>query len=343
MKKVFKFIISCLAVSVFLCGCKSAEKTESSPESDSKAVEDIPVTETSAVHTEKETVTENKTEVFSGFEITEISLSVGNTPSSLNQNGLLYCDDEKMLFNDINSNLILQRGEQRKTIADSVSAKCINVINDNIYFINSADKNQAYLYNISNDKCEVYIDDYVSFLMIVDDTAVYEDENHQLISFRNGITEIISSQQVLWVDIFADNIIYTELNGNNSTVKAFNINTNENITLLDYGFSPSVYNEYLYYQAKSGEILRLNLLDGKSEEFCSEWGQQFCFTQDEFYFLNSKGINGKNGIVYQPENDEFSVMSIFSCNNELYFTEGNDSETYLYQLNVETNEKDLIE
>ena len=236
-------------MSVFLCGCKSAEKTESSPESDSKAVEDIPVTETSAVHTEKETVTENKTEVFSGFEITEISLSVGNTPSSLNQNGLLYCDDEKMLFNDINSNLILQRGEQRKTIADSVSAKCINVINDNIYFINSADKNQAYLYNISNDKCEVYIDDYVSFLMIVDDTAVYEDENHQLISFRNGITEIISSQQVLWVDIFADNIIYTELNGNNSTVKAFNINTNENVTLLDYGFSPSVYNEYLYYQA----------------------------------------------------------------------------------------------
>ena len=189
----------------------------------------------------------------------------------------------------------------------------------------------------------MYIDDYVSFLMIVDDTAVYEDENHQLISFRNGITEIISSQQVLWVDIFADNIIYTELNGNNSTVKAFNINTNENVTLLDYGFSPSVYNEYLYYQAKSGEILRLNLLDGKSEEFCSEWGQQFCFTQDEFYFLNSKGINGKNGIVYQPENDEFSVMSIFSCNNELYFTEGNDSETYLYQLNVETNEKDLIE
>ena len=226
-----------------------------------------------------------------------------------------------MLFNDINSNLILQRGEQRKTIADSVSAKCINVINDNIYFINSADKNQAYLYNISNDKCEVYIDDYVSFLMIVDDTAVYEDENHQLISFRNGITEIISSQQVLWVDIFADNIIYTELNGNNSTVKAFNINTNENVTLLDYGFSPSVYNEYLYYQAKSGEILRLNLLDGKSEEFCSEWGQQFCFTQDEFYFLNSKGIKFALSNVLVANDKKNEILTEWSKKYTVYIIE----------------------
>ena len=211
-----------------------------------------------------------------------------------------------------------------------------------MYFINSSDENRVYIYDLSNNIYEKYIDDYVSFLIIVDDTAVYEDENHQLIIFRSGSEEIISKQQVLWIDIFADNIIYTELNGNDSVVKALNITTKESVTLLDYGFSPSVNKEYLYYQAKSGEILRLNLMDGKSEEFSSEWGQQICFVQDEFYFLNSKGINSRSGIIYNSENTDFSVMSLFSCNNELYFTEGNDSEIYLYRLNVRTNEKEWI-
>lgn len=330
-------------MSALLCGCQSEEKMEVSFESNSIAVEDIPVKETSAVHMEKEPATENKTEVFSGFKRTEKSFRVGNTPSSLNQNGLLYCDDEIMLFGGANGDLILQQGEQQKTIVSSVNAKCINVTDGRVYFINSADENRVYIYNISNDICEVYIDDYTSFLMIIDDTAVYEDKNHRLIFFKNGSTEIISEQKVLWVDVFADNIIYTELNGNNSVVKAFNINTNESVILLDYGFSPSVYKEYLYYQAKSGEILRLNLLNGKSEEFSSEWGQQICFVQDEFYFLNSNGINNKNGIIYNSENSDFSVMSVFSCNNELYFTEGKDSEIYLYRLNVKTNEKELIE
>lgn len=330
-------------MSALLCGCQSEEKMEVSFESNSVTVEDIPVTETFAVHIEKEPTTESKTEVFSGFELTEKSFRVGNTPSSLNQNGLLYCDDEIMLFGDANGDLILRQGEQRKTIASSVNAKCINVTDDRVYFINSSDENRVYIYNISNDVCEVYIDDYTSFLIIIDDTAVYEDKNHRLIFFKNGSTEIISKQQVLWVDVFADNIIYTELNGNNSVVKALNINTNESVILLDYGFSPSVYKEYLYYQAKSGEISRLNLLNGESEEFCSEWGQQICFVQDEFYFLNSNGINNKNGIIYNSENSDFSVMSVFSCNNELYFTEGKDSEIYLYRLNVKTNEKELIE
>lgn len=330
-------------MSALLCGCQSEEKMEVSFESNSIAVEDIPVKETSAVHMEKEPATENKTEVFSGFKRTEKSFRVGNTPSSLNQNGLLYCDDEIMLFGGANGDLILQQGEQQKTIVSSVNAKCINVTDGRVYFINSADENRVYIYNISNDICEVYIDDYTSFLMIIDDTAVYEDKNHRLIFFKNGSTEIISEQKVLWVDVFADNIIYTELNGNNSVVKAFNINTNESVILLDYGFSPSVYKEYLYYQAKSGEILCLNLLNGKSEEFSSEWGQQICFVQDEFYFLNSNGINNKNGIIYNSENSDFSVMSVFSCNNELYFTEGKDSEIYLYRLNVKTNEKELIE
>ncbi len=330
-------------MSAFLCGCQSEEKMKVSFESNSVTVEDIPVKETSAAHIEKEPTTESKTEVFSGFKLTEKSFRVGNTLSSLNQNGLLYCDDEIMLFGNSNGDLILQQGEQRKIIASSINAKCINVTDDCVYFINSADENRVYIYNISNDICKVYIDDYTSFLMIIDDTAVYEDKNHRLIFFKNGSTEIISEQKALWVDVFADNIIYTELNGNNSVVKAFNVNTNESVIILDYGFSPSVYKDYLYYQAKSGEILRLNLLDGKSEEFCSEWGQQTCFIQDEFYFLNSKGINDKNGVVYQPENADFSVTSLFSCNNELYFTEGKNSEIYLYRLNVKTNEKELIE
>lgn len=340
MKNSFKFMISCLAVSVLLCGCQSEEKTDVSSELNSVAATDSPAKEMSA---EKEPATESKTEAFLGFEPSEKSLRVGNTPSSLNQKGLLYCDDERMLFCDTDGNLILQQGEQRKIIANSVNAECINVIDDCIYFINSSDQNRVYLYNISSDICEVYIDDYVSFLMIIDDLAVYEDKNHQLIFFRNGNAEIISKQQVLWIDVFADNIIYTELNGSDSVVKSLNISTNESVIILDYGFSPSVYKDYLYYQAKSGEILRLNLLDGKSEEFCSEWGQQTCFIQDEFYFLNSKGINDKNGVVYQPGNADFSVTSLFSCNNELYFTEGKNSEIYLYRLNVKTNEKELIE
>lgn len=329
-------------MSAVLCGCKSEEKKVSS-EADLAVIEDIPITETSSTQIKKEPTTEIEAEIFSGFEMTEKSHRVGNTPSSLNQNGILYCDDEKMLFNDIHGDLILQQGEERKTIASSVNAKCINSTDDNVYFVNSTDGNRVYQYDLSNETCEVYIDDYVSFLMIIDDITVYEDKNHQLIFLKNGSTEVISNQQVLWIDVFADNIIYAELNGNNSTVKAFNISTNKSVTLLDYGFSPSVYKEHLYYQGNDGKIMCLNLLDGKSEEFCSEWGQQICFVRDEFYFLNSKGINSNSGIIYNSENDDFSVMSIFTCNNELYFTEGKDSDINLYRLNVETNEKELIE
>ncbi len=342
MKNFLRILICWLALSAVLCGCKSEEKKVSS-EADLAVIEDIPITETSSVQIKKEPTTEIETEIFSGFEMTDKSHRVGNTPSSLNQNGILYCDDEKMLFNDIHGNLILQQGEERKAIASSVNAKCINSIDNNVYFVNSADGNRVYQYDLSKGTCEVYIDDYVSFLMIIDDITVYEDKNHQLIFLKNGSTEVISSQQVLWIDVFADNIIYAELNGNNSTVKAFNISTNKSVTLLDYGFSPSVYEEHLYYQGNDGKIMCLNLLDGKSEEFCSEWGQQICFVRDEFYFLNSKGINSNSGIIYNSENDDFSVMSIFTCNNELYFTEGKDSDINLYRLNVETNEKEMIE
>lgn len=343
MKNPFKFLISLFAVSAVLCGCGSQKQTEVSSGSGIAEIEYIPVTETFSAQTEKEPETESKTEIFSGFEMTAKNHSVGNTPSSLNQNGILYCDDEKMLFNDADGNLILQQGEQRKTLADLVNAKCINVIDDNVYFIDPTDENRVYIYDLSNNICEKYIDDHVSFLMIVDEIAFYEDENHQLIFFRNGSTKVISSQQVLWVEVFDDNIIYTELEASNSTVKAFNISTNESTIILDYGFSPYVFGERLYYQAKDGKIRYLNLLNGKSEDFSSEWGQQFCFVQDKFYFLNSKGINSNSGIVYNSEDENFSVMSAFVCNNELYFTEGNGEDNYLYRLNVGTKEKELIE
>lgn len=81
---------------LFFCAIvDQEEKAEVSYSSDSVTIEGISVKETSSDYIQTESAIESEAEKFSGFKLTEKSFRVGNTPSSLNQNGLLYCDAEK--------------------------------------------------------------------------------------------------------------------------------------------------------------------------------------------------------------------------------------------------------
>lgn len=337
MRKKIRLIAFSCSLITLLNSCNSVEKNSEQFEND-KVNEITSICETSIFIND-----DDISSSFSGFTLSGNSIVTANTASSLNQNGLLYCDDSLIIFTDSNGDLVCQTDDNRYTIATEVNAKCINYADGNIYYIDSSKQNQVYCYNIMDNTGELYINENVSFFSKLNDCSLYEDNNHHLILLKNNTKEIISEKLVLWIDYFDDNIIYTELDGKSSEVKAYNLNSNKTITVLEYGFSPSVYKEYLYYQDKTGFIKRMNLVTGESEEFCNEWGQQMCFVDDKMYYLNSNGINHDGQLLYSPENKDFSVMNIFECNNEIYFTEGSNSKITLYKFNTNNYNKDMIE
>lgn len=342
MKSLYKVIVCVFSITL-LCSCNSNTVTDSSKEvsvqPESSAISSAPVSDTVTEPITAETTKE----VFKGFKISDKKLNIGNSLSCLNQNGLIYSEGNTKIYNDNKGNLILQQDTEKTVIAECVNARCINVTEKQIYYINSIDEDRVYSYDMNSSESNVFIDDSVSFLLMIDDIAVYEDDKHKLFLYDNGNTTSISEQKVLWVDVFGDNLIFTELDGKNSEIKSVNLETQEIIELLEYGFAPAIYEGFLYYQDKAGEISRMDLSNGEYDKYLSDWGQEFCFIDNDFYYLSSKGIIGNDGVLYNIEDDDYSLASLFVCDNTLYFTESNGTDIKLYRFDPENNEKELIE
>lgn len=342
MKNLRKVMVFASSITP-LCSCSSNTITESSKEVYVQPESSV-TSAISAFETVTEPIeTETSTEVFTGFKTSDKELVLGNSLSCLNQNGLIYSDGNMRIYNDNKGNLILQQDTEKNIIAELVNAKCINVIGERIYYINSNDESRVYSYDMKTSESQVFIDCPVSFLLMTNDLAVYENDKHRLYLCENENISLISEQTVLWIDVFGNNLIFTELEEKNSQIKSVNLETQDITELIEYGFSPAIYDEYIYYQDKAGEISRMNLYNGESEKYLSEWGQQFCSLNNNFYYLSSKGIIGNEGILYNTENENYSLTSLFICDNELYYTESNGIDINLYKFEPEKNETELIE
>ena len=338
MNDLFKFVF-CICASVFLCSCSNSKGSSKIEDSLSEST----ITTVETVIAETAITTEYDKKEFSGFQASEMCLNIGNSMSCLNQSGLIYTNENISIYNDDKGDLISQYGMEKTVLVKSVNARCINVVNDKVYYISANGNNRVYTYDLITAESDLFIDDDISFLLMLEDMAVYEDNDHKLYLYNNGITTTISDRMVLWVDVFGNSLIYTEVNGNNAEVRAVDLDTNEDCVVLDYGFSPAIYANFLYYQDREGEISRMNLYSGECEKYLSEWGQQFCMTGDQFYYISSKGICSRNGIVYNTENADYSLSYLFVCGNQLYFAETNDTDINLYRFDPDSNEKELIE
>lgn len=319
MKKLL-IVLTC----ILLSGCVSDKLMENATE----------VSESGNALTE-ETVTTSIyiDDTFHGFTDAGETPKIGNSVSCLNRNGIVYNGDE-LIYADSSGDL--KKGDV--VIAENVMPKCINVLDEKIYFINGTD-NKIYCFN--DGQTELYLDVQAVLFALTDEYSVYEDMKNALYINRDNNTELVSDKTVLWVDFYGKYIIFCEL-ADGCKVSAYDTKSGEKHKLLDYGFFPTVHGDMLYYQEKeNGYICRLELLTGEISTEVSEWGQQFSFVNDEMFYISSRGIfSAEKGAVYIPE-EGITAESLFECGGELFFTEKSDAEM-LYRLDAETGERTLI-
>ncbi|MBP1564923.1 MAG: DUF5050 domain-containing protein [Oscillospiraceae bacterium] len=283
--------------------------------------------------------TAEKSKDFKGLEHKIANTRIfGNTISCLNQEGLIYVENNVLIYSNDNGDLIYRTKEIQETLIKEANAKYINFINDTIYYINSKNNN-AYSYNLSDKTTEIIYSD-INSLIATSDFIVYKDINNNLYIQNQNENELISKNIVLWTEFYDEYIIFTELK-NDCCIKAYNINTKETIELLEYGLSPFVYEDDLYYQNKDGYIYTLNLPTGKNILIYEDWGQQFCILNDELYYLSSKGICCEGNII-NSSTDLSQIERIFICNNNLYFLEQKDGISNIYFFDAYTKKEELI-
>lgn len=334
-----KYII--LSLCILLCGCSAQSDPPSKPE-------EITVNTSSASDTEttpSEAANENSV-VFNGLTKASETPVFGNSLSCLNGGGLVFNDGTKFIYSSISGDLIMKTDNTETILLQAVFPTCINVCDDKIYFINGSEGSRVDRVDLSGENSKVYFDEPTLYFAVCESFFVYENEKNELYINRNGNAKLISDNKALWVDFYGNYIIYCELE-NNCNVIAYDTETGEKTTLLDYGFFPAVHGNELYYQEKNnGHICCLDLQTGEDREFLSHWGQNYCFINDELYFLTSQGIHSpETNVIYSDE--AALIDKLFECGGELYFAEKSEnqaaSEFNLYKLDVSSGERVLIQ
>lgn len=334
-----KYII--LSLCILLCGCSAQPEL---PEKRSEIIAGTSNT-SSTETTLSEAVNEN-TVVFTGLKKASETPVFGSSLSCLNSGGLVFNDGTEFIYSNSSGDLIIKTDDTETVLLQAVFPTCINVCDDKIYFINGAEGGRVDRVDLSGENSEVYFDEPMLYFAACESFFVYENEKNALYINRNGNAKLISDNKALWVDFYGNYIIYCEL-GNNCNVAAYDTETGEKTTLLDYGFFPAVHGDELYYQEKNnGYIYCLDLQTGEDREFISHWGQNYCFINDELYFLSSKGIHSsETDVIYSS--DDASIDRLFECGGELFFAERSEnqegSEINLYRLDISSGEKSLIQ
>lgn len=328
-----KFIV--LSAFILLCGCS----VQSDPPIKTD-VSDITAYVSTQTAT-SETASENAA-VFSGLTKTAETPVFGNSLSCLNGGGLVFNDGNRFICSNGSGDLIVKTEDMEITLLRSVFPECLNVCGDKIYFINRSEGGKVYYSDLMGENSGCCFDEPVLYFAACEKFFVYKTEKNELYINCNDNAKLISDGNVLWIDFYGNYIIYCDLE-NNCNVIAYDTETEEKTKLLDYGFFPAVYGSGLYYQEKdNGYICRLDLKTGEVREFISHWGQNFCFIDDELYFLSSQGIHSsETGVIYS--NDNASIERLFECGGELYFTERSAdrtaSEYDLYRLDVSSGDR----
>lgn len=276
-------------------------------------------------------------------------LQFGNSISCLNMGGLICYMQESMIFGSSNGDIKIKTGASEKVLSKNVYPQCINVLNETVYFIDTSNNNSICSVDLNGDNYRQIMNESALFLMMSEESMIYQNSQKELFISTNGNVQTITDKEAVWINSYGEWLIYAEFKSD-CAVKAYNVITGEYVRILDYGFYPTVFKDYLFYQEHDhGHICRMNLITGEKSIFLEEWGQQFCFIDNNLYFTSSHGINKfkmEKDIqfteIYRPDNEKNIIDRLFVCNDELFFSEKAENKSVLFRINMVTGEKEEV-
>lgn len=323
--------VAVILICLILVGCN--QNTDSNTEIDSATSSIIKTTESV-----------DFTGIIKGGE-----LQFGNTISCLNMGGLIGYTQGSMIFSSINGDMKIKTNTSEKVLLKSVYPQCINVLNDTVYFIDSSNNKSICSVDLNGENYRQLINESTLLFMLSGESMIYQNDQKELFISTNGNIQTITDKEAVWINSYGEWLIYTEFKSD-CAVKAYNIITGEHVKLLDYGFYPTVFKDYLYYQERNyGYICRMNLITGEKSIVLEEWGQQFCFINDSLYFTSSHGINkfeiekdNQFTEIYRPADEKNVIDRLFVCNDELFCSEKAENKSVLFRINTVTGEKEEV-
>ncbi len=231
-------ILAALSACLLLGGC--AESIESSSEISGSALSDIDASDAIETIETSETAVDNS--AFSGL-IKSGELQFGSTLSCLNRNGLICSTQDCMVYSEENGNMLLSTDDSKKVLLEGIYPKCINIMNDTVYFIDGRD-NSICSVDMNGENYNQLVADCVLFFAMSDKGMIYLNDYNELHISSDGSTRLITDKQGVWVDCYGEWLIYTEFQSG-CAVMPDNTISGEYSRLLDYGFYPTVHRDWL--------------------------------------------------------------------------------------------------
>ncbi len=317
--KIKKTIVcEIIIVCSLLIGCSRPEK-EKNVDNNSEIVIDVGLTE----HTE--------TEACSGIE--KGSMEIGNKSEILLKNGRYYQSEDKNFFVNAKDELIAETGDGNGKLYDGFVFGGLNYYKDRLYFI---EKNTYKVYSVKEDGTDLKneVEEEVYYLLMCEDGMVYVDKNSSLFHKENsGEVKLIKEGPAIWENVYGEWIIYVDLSGEEHPVIAYNLKTEEEHKILDYGFFTVLYDDELFYQGEDSFIYQLNLLNGERKKIAEVWGQNFVKIKDRLYFCGGNKISYVNltNVVITDIYDigKKTIQEMWEQDGMLYFKETfEENETY---------------
>lgn len=322
MKNV-KSIVYVALLGLLLSGCQNStaqqeanekgaeyEQTEGEREEHAMSKEDTGSDETEFHGMSKEDIGSDETE-FHGMEKEE--MTYGNESARYCQGGMVCITENGVLSVDADGKLVLSQNETKRELSQNVAGG-LNFYDNKIFYI-SAENQNVYAVTLSGENKEEWICEQVLSLLVCDEGLIYTDQNNHLyMQYWEHETYQISDKNCLWGNYYGKWIIYAELGGDKGCpVKAFHLETKEDVVLLQYGFFPTVYEDELFFQTSGGNVEKINLKTGECMSIAEEWGQKFVLIGEKLYFtdgekLYEKAQEEEPEIVYETEDAVIEKM-----------------------------------
>lgn len=266
----------------------SEEDTGSEPVEQAKSEEDAGSDET----------------VFQGMKKEE--MTYGNESARYCQEGMVCVTEQGVLSVDADGKLLLSQDGTKRELSQNVAGG-LNFYDNKIFYIGAGNQN-VYAMTLSGEDKEEWISGQVLSLLVCDKGLIYTDQSNRLY-MQNWEHETyqISDKNCLWGNYYGKWIIYAELGRDKGCpVKAFHLETKEDVVLLQYGFFPTVYEDELFFQTSGGNVEKINLKTGECVLVSEEWGQKFVLIGEKLYFTDGEKLYEKAQgeaaeIVYETE------------------------------------------
>lgn len=291
---------------------------------------------------------------FKGISSKVSSPKLGNLAGWLHYSGYICRYNETLFYRDINGSDYLYREEKNgeKTRIIDKKVLSINVLGDYIYFISEDDNNAICRTNIDGEDYTILNEDTSYLLLVSKDCIFYTNKEGNLyqLSPDGKEAKLISDDNCAWPNTYRDYIIYSSF-ADEFKLVGVNINTGERIQIADYGFSPVVYEDTLYFQGKDGNIKAMDLRTGESIDYINEWGQMINPTKEGLYFSNatdifyyespSKELRTIHIVSPDPghEINQYTIVELLYCDkNSIYYIIKTGDKRDLVYVDVETGE-----